>query len=93
MIDTPDLIFLLACAFVLASMGGAVWLLYKNEPAKLMKSWKTTLTGILAIAAAAVGYFKPEWSAALNSLAAILGGLGLTAARDNGVTSEQAGAK
>jgi drug/metabolite transporter (DMT)-like permease len=65
-----------------------------------MKSWKTTTAGIAAIVAAlatAVGALfdadpvtMPDWGAVA---AAVMAGVGLIAARDNGVTSEQAGAK
>jgi drug/metabolite transporter (DMT)-like permease len=65
-----------------------------------MKSWKTTTAGIAAIVAAlatAVGALfdadpvtMPDWGAVA---AAVMAGVGLIAARDNGVTSEQAGVK
>lgn len=65
-----------------------------------MKSWKTTAAGIAAIVAAlatAVGALfdadpvtMPDWGAVA---AAVMAGVGLIAARDNGVTSERAGAK
>ena len=65
-----------------------------------MKSWKTTTAGIAAIVAAlatAVGALfdadplsTPDWGAVA---AAVMAGIGLIAARDNGVTSEQAGAR
>jgi hypothetical protein len=62
-----------------------------------MKSWKTTTTGILAILASAIGATQvliaggtPDWTAVI---AAVIAGIGLIAARDNKVTSEQAGAK
>jgi hypothetical protein len=65
-----------------------------------MTSWKTTAAGIAAIVAAlatAVGALfdadpvsMPDWGAVA---AAVMAGIGLIAARDNGVTSEQAGAK
>lgn len=65
-----------------------------------MTSWKTTAAGIAAIVAAlatAVGALfdsdplsMPDWGAVA---AAVMAGVGLIAARDNGVTSEQAGAK
>jgi drug/metabolite transporter (DMT)-like permease len=65
-----------------------------------MTSWKTTTAGIAAIVAAlatAVGALfdadpvsMPDWGAVA---AAVMAGVGLIAARDNGVTSEQAGAK
>jgi len=63
-------------------------------------SWKTTTAGIAAIVAAlataAVALFDadplttPDWGAVA---AACMAGVGLLAARDNKVSSEQAGAK
>jgi hypothetical protein len=63
-------------------------------------SWKTTTAGIAAIVAAVatalVALFDadpltlPDWGAVG---AAFMAGVGLLAARDNNVTSEQAGAK
>jgi hypothetical protein len=65
-----------------------------------MNSWKTTTAGIgailVAIGAAMKAMFDndpstvPEWGAVV---AAIIAGIGLIAARDNNVTSEQAGVK
>ena len=62
-----------------------------------MKSWKTTVTGILTIVIAAgtaakllLSGSQPDWPA---TIAAVMAGFGLIAARDNNVTSEQAGAK
>lgn len=62
-----------------------------------MKSWKTTATGVLAILTALLPALqaqlttgKADWSTAI---AAGIAGLGLLFARDNNVTSEQAGAK
>lgn len=62
-------------------------------------SWRTTTAGIAAIVAAigtaVVALFDtdpatlPDWGAVA---AAVLAGIGLIAARDNRVTSEQAGA-
>jgi hypothetical protein len=65
-----------------------------------MTSWRTTTAGIAAIVVAiatAVGALfdadpltLPDWGAVA---AAIMAGVGLLAARDNKVSSEQAGAK
>lgn len=62
-----------------------------------MKSWKTTVSGIGAILVAVVNAVigivngsPVDWTA---TVAAIMSGIGLIAARDNSVTSEQAGAK
>lgn len=63
-------------------------------------SWKTTTAGIasivVAIASCVQAHFDgdpatvPNWEVAV---AALVAGLGLIFARDNGVSSEQAGAK
>ena len=62
-----------------------------------MKSWRTTLAGVCAIVAAlAVAGSDLAAGHAVNLAAlvpAVLSGFGLIAARDNCVTSEQAGAK
>jgi hypothetical protein len=62
-----------------------------------MKSWKTTSAGILAIAGAFVTlWFKRhELSEAviMGAVTAIVSGIGLITARDNNVSSEDAGAK
>lgn len=65
-----------------------------------MKSWKTTATGIGAILVAVGGALSAtfdtdpatiaDWSAVV---AAIIAGVGLIFARDNGVSSEEAGVK
>ena len=65
-----------------------------------MKSWRTATAGIVAILAAITSAAQllldnnpatnPDWTAVL---AAIMAGVGLITARDNKVTSEQAGAK
>ena len=65
-----------------------------------MKSWKTTVSGIGAILAAVGGAMtalfdgnaatNPDWTAVI---AAVVAGFGLIFARDNKVTSEDAGAK
>jgi hypothetical protein len=66
-----------------------------------MNSWKTTLCGILTIAASGITLVAiplldndpltvPNYTA---FVAALTAGIGLLFARDNGVTSEAAGAK
>ena len=66
----------------------------------MKSSWRTTCAGIAAIVAAGAtacaALFDadpstvPEWGVVI---AAIVAGFGLIAARDNGVSSESAGAK
>lgn len=66
----------------------------------MKKSWRTTTAGIIAIIVAVVGAIgavidddpktNPDYGAVG---AAIMAGLGLITARDNNVTSEDAGAK
>jgi hypothetical protein len=65
-----------------------------------MKSWKTTVTGIAAIltavGAALTALFDNDPATTLDvtvTASAIMAGIGLIFARDNGVTSEEAGAK
>ena len=63
-----------------------------------MKSWKTTLSGVATILAAVATALKTglagDYGTALTTLATgVPAGIGLIAARDNGVSSEQAGAK
>ena len=65
-----------------------------------MKSWKTTIAGIVAFIAAASTQASamldgdpltsPEWGIVIAALVVMIG---LFSARDNGVTSESAGAK
>jgi hypothetical protein len=65
-----------------------------------VKSWKTTVFGICSILVALGGAVKllvdgdpatnPDWTAVLAAVAA---GIGLIAARDNKVSSEDAGIK
>jgi len=67
---------------------------------KILPSWRTTLAGVaaagVALLAVVQAYFDndpatiPNWEVAIG---AILAGIGLIFARDNTVTSEQAGAK
>lgn len=64
------------------------------------KSWKTTVTGFGSILVAVIGAIitvtdgnpatNPDWTAVI---AAITAGFGLIAARDNGVSTEEARAK
>ncbi len=56
-----------------------------------MKSWKTSLAGIVALAAVVVTHFWPEHSPLVNKLMATAVALGLLSARDNNVTSKEAG--
>lgn len=65
-----------------------------------MKSWKTTVTGVAAIltavGAALTALFDNDPNTTLDvavTASAIMAGIGLIFARDNGVTSEKAGAK
>lgn len=61
-----------------------------------MSSTKTTITGVIAILVAVLGAVKSlldgvnvDWS---SVIAAVSAGIGLIMARDNSVTSEEAGA-
>lgn len=58
-----------------------------------MKSWRTNITGLAVLAGVVVSHFWPEHSDLVNKLMAAAVGLGLMSARDNKVTSEEAGAK
>ena len=63
-----------------------------------MKSWKTTLSGVAVILGAVATAIKAglagDYATALGALATgVPAGVGLIAARDNSVSSEQAGAK
>lgn len=60
---------------------------------KSLKSWKTTLAGIIGLAALIVEIYFPEYAPGLAKLTAAAISAGLIAARDNNVSSEQAGAK
>ncbi len=63
-----------------------------------MKSWRTTTTGILAIVIAIAGAVKAELDGDVTTTAdwgavaaAIIAGVGLIAARDNRVSSQDVG--
>jgi hypothetical protein len=56
-----------------------------------MKSWKTTVCGVLGLLGGLIAQFFPEYSRYGLFLASFGAGLGLLFARDNNVTSEQAG--
>lgn len=66
----------------------------------MKRSWRTTSAGIAAILVALGGAIdaerdgdpetKPDWG---TLAAAVIAGIGLLAARDNNVTSKQAGAE
>lgn len=63
-----------------------------------MKSWKTTLSGVAVILGALSVAIKAalagDYGAAITSIVTgVPAGVGLIAARDNNVSSEQAGAK
>jgi hypothetical protein len=65
-----------------------------------MKSWKTTVAGIgailVAVGSALSAMFDADPSTVADwgaVVAAIIAGVGLIAARDNGVSSEDAGIK
>lgn len=58
-----------------------------------MNSWKTTLCGVLALIGGGLVQFFPEYAKLGGLLSFIGSGLGLMFARDNNVTSEQAGAR
>lgn len=72
----------------------------RTERRLIMKSWKTTTTGIITAVTAilsAIGLIldgnpqtNPDYAA---TIAAVTAGLGLVFARDNKVSSEDAGAK
>lgn len=51
-----------------------------------MKNWKTTLSGIAAIAFYAVAYFWPEYKEFCLGLQAVLISAGMIAAKDSNVT-------
>lgn len=56
-------------------------------------SWKTGLSGLIVLAATIVPTIWPEYSALMVQIVGIATSLGLLVARDNNVTSKEAGAK
>ena len=58
-----------------------------------MKSWKTTLGGFLLAIGQGLTQTGESWSALAGTVVTAVGGLFLTQARDNTVSSEQAGVK
>lgn len=58
-----------------------------------MKSWKTTIGAALIALGAAITQIDPTWAKWGGLIGAAGGFFGLLFARDNNVTSEQAGAK
>jgi hypothetical protein len=59
-----------------------------------VKSWKTTLCGLVAAACTGLAQtpeMDPAWSHMLLTIGSIAGGIGLLFARDSNVTSEQQG--
>ena len=59
----------------------------------MKSSWKTTTAGILGIATIIVHNWAPQYANTLDSIFGIAVSLGLVAARDNNVSSEDVGAK
>tara|TARA_R110002110_G_scaffold262360_3_gene478165 strand:+ start:715 stop:897 length:183 start_codon:yes stop_codon:yes gene_type:complete len=58
-----------------------------------LKSWKTTLTGVVLIAGILISTYWPEQTEVVTKITGVLVGLGFIAARDNNVSSVTAGAK
>jgi hypothetical protein len=52
----------------------------------LLKNWKTSVIGIVAIASAIITTWLPEYADELNKAIGILTGLGLLAAKDGNKT-------
>jgi hypothetical protein len=59
----------------------------------MKKSWRTTLAGLVGIAGAIATIVWPEYAAKIGAISTAIVGSGLLAARDNKVSSEDAGAK
>ena len=56
-----------------------------------MKSWRTTICGVLALVGPLIAQFYPEYAHHGNFIGALGAGLGLLFARDNRVSSEDLG--
>lgn len=56
-------------------------------------SWKTSAAGIVAVASVVIANFFPQYQDIFTKVLGVAVGLGLISARDNNVTSEDAGAK
>ena len=56
-----------------------------------MKSWRTTICGVLALVGPLIAQFYPEHAHHGNFIGALGAGLGLLFARDNRVSSEDLG--
>lgn len=56
-----------------------------------MKSWKTSVAGLLVLIGGGLAQFFPEYAKLAGLLTHVGAGFGLLAARDNNVSSEQAG--
>jgi len=54
----------------------------KNFLRSLLKNWKTSVVGIVAIASAIISTWLPQYADELNKVIGILTGLGLLAAKD-----------
>jgi|688.fasta_scaffold1180238_2 hypothetical protein len=54
----------------------------KNFFRSLLKNWKTSVVGIVAIASAIISTWLPQYADELNKVIGILTGLGLLAAKD-----------
>lgn len=52
----------------------------------LLKNWKTSLAGVFAIAAVVTATWLPQYKSELESVAALLAGLGLLASKDGDKT-------
>jgi len=59
----------------------------------MKKSWKTTVAGLITLGAALVPVAFPQYADICTKVVAAATAAGLLAARDNNVTSKQAGAE